>query len=74
MSRGHERGGLTTRASGAAQMFSILLGERCVGFILARGNVFEAFDASEKTLGHFGSAKEAASAVMEAAASQDRGA
>jgi len=59
---------MTTRP--AAQMFSILLGERCVGFILARGKMFEAYDREEQSLGHFGSAKEAASAVMRAAATR----
>jgi len=45
-------------------MFSVFLKDRCLGFILTRGGLFEAVDASEKSIGHFETAKEAASAIV----------
>jgi hypothetical protein len=48
-------------------MFSVYSGRECLGFVLCRGKAFEAFDRAEQSLGHFETAKEAASAVMKAA-------
>jgi len=60
---------MTARPANAS-MFSVYDGQTCLGFILCRGGKgFEAFSADERSLGHFETAKEAESAVMEAVAS-----
>jgi hypothetical protein len=46
-------------------LVSIYDGQRCLGFILARGKTgFEAFAADERSLGLFQSQKEAVATIM----------
>jgi hypothetical protein len=48
----------------APKFLSVCDGQRCVGFILARGkDAFEAFDRDEKPLGVFASTRDAAAAI-----------
>ena len=55
----------TMRPANNPAMFSVFDGRECLGFVYARGKGgFESFDASERSLGLFPSAKEAASAIM----------
>jgi hypothetical protein len=46
-------------------MLSVYDGQRCVGFVMHRGKCgFEAIDDADKSLGHFQTQHEAASALM----------
>jgi hypothetical protein len=54
-------------ATSTSPMLSIYDGQRCVGFVYARGRTgFEAFTADQRSLGTFRTQREAATAVMEA--------
>jgi hypothetical protein len=56
-----------TTATSPSPLLSIYDGQRCVGFVYARGRTgFEAFTAEQHSLGIFPSQREAAAAVMEA--------
>jgi hypothetical protein len=51
-------------APAPAKLLSVYDGQRCAGFILARGkDAFEAFDPDERSLGVFATTSEAASAI-----------
>jgi hypothetical protein len=47
-------------------MLTVTAGRHTVGFILRRGDVFEAFTAGEKSLGTYSSDREAANAIADA--------
>jgi hypothetical protein len=56
---------MTTTKPAAIPLVSIYDGQRCLGFILARGKTgFEAFAANEQSLGLFPSQKEAVATLM----------
>jgi hypothetical protein len=56
-----------TSAASTSPMVSIYDGQRCVGFVYARGRTgFEAFTVEQQSLGIFATQREAATAVMEA--------
>jgi hypothetical protein len=56
---------MTTTKSPAVPLVSIYDGQRCLGFILARGKTgFEAFAADEQSLGLFQSQREAVATLM----------
>jgi hypothetical protein len=56
---------VTAAKPSAPPLVSIYDGQRCVGFILARGKTgFEAFVADEQSLGLFPSQKEAVAVLM----------
>jgi hypothetical protein len=49
-------------------MLSVFSSTTCIGFVLERGKLgHEAFDANEKSIGIYGSQREAADAVINAA-------
>jgi hypothetical protein len=53
-------------ANSTSPLLSIYDGQRCVGFVFARGKQgFEAFTAEQQSLGTFATQREAATAVME---------
>jgi hypothetical protein len=40
-------------------------GQRCIGFVCSRGKLgFEAFDSEERSLGVYGTQRDAAAAIM----------
>jgi hypothetical protein len=52
-------------ANNSSPMVSVYDGQRCIGFVFARGKCgFEAFDADQRPLGSFASQREAAVAIM----------
>jgi hypothetical protein len=54
-------------ANNSSPMASVYDGQRCIGFVFARGKRgFEAFDADQIPLGIFPSQREAAAAIMRA--------
>ena len=54
-------------AAGTSPLQSVYDGQRCVGFVYARGKQgFEAFTAAQQSLGVFRTQREAATAVIEA--------
>jgi len=58
-----------TGAASTSPMVSIYDGQRCVGFVYARGKQgFEAIDCDQRSLGMFATQREAVTAVMEAQA------
>jgi hypothetical protein len=49
----------------AAPLSYVYDGRECRGFVLARGRLgFEAFDSEERSLGVYGTQREAAAAIM----------
>jgi hypothetical protein len=54
-----------TARSATTPTVSFYDGRACLGFILARGRAgFEAFDSEERSLGVYGTQREAAAAIM----------
>jgi len=48
----------------APTMFSVFDGQTCLGHILARGKLYEAFDRADRSPGTFPTAKQAAGALL----------
>lgn len=51
--------------SDTAPMIPVMSGDRCIGFVIARGLAgFEVFDADEKSLGIFPTLREGVASLM----------
>jgi hypothetical protein len=58
-------GTAATTAARSSPLLSAYDGQRCIGFVCSRGKLgFEAFDSEERSLGVYGTQREAAAAVM----------
>jgi hypothetical protein len=54
-----------TAAARSSPLLSAYDGQRCIGFVCSRGKLgFEAFDSEERSLGVYGTQREAAAAIV----------
>ena len=59
-------GTAATTAVRSSPLLSAYDGQRCIGFVCSRGKLdFEAFDSEERSLGVYGTQREAAAAIMQ---------
>jgi hypothetical protein len=57
--------GTAATAARSSPLLSAYDGQRCIGFVCSRGKLgFEAFDSEERSLGVYGTQREAAAAIM----------
>jgi hypothetical protein len=57
--------GTAATAARSSPLLSAYDGQRCIGFVCSRGKLgFEAFDSEERSLGVYGTQREAAAATM----------
>jgi hypothetical protein len=57
--------GSAATAARSSPLLSAYDGQRCIGFVCSRGKLgFETFDSEERSLGVYGTQREAAAAIM----------
>jgi hypothetical protein len=57
--------GTAATAARSSLLLSAYDGQRCIGFVCSRGKLgFEAFDSEERSLGVYGTQREAAAPIM----------
>jgi hypothetical protein len=60
---------MSARKSSESPLSYVYDGQRCIAFVCSRGKLgFEAFDSEERSLGVYGTQREAAAAIMQGVA------